>query len=119
MVLQFHKIILLLVDIYLFSEIVSEIFIYGFLHKYNVMDMIRVKVKIGPKGQIVIPKIIRKSLGFAENQVVIMEVKKNLLQIKLAESKDIVNKWEKIAEKEGGNVSRNFIYGDKLYEEVF
>ena len=37
--------------------------------------MVRIKVKLGSKGQVVIPKVIRDSVGLAENEPAIMEVK--------------------------------------------
>ncbi|MEK6857655.1 MAG: hypothetical protein AABX39_03645 [Nanoarchaeota archaeon] len=37
----------------------------------------------------------------------------------MRKKKDILKRWEEIAKKTNANVSRDFIYGDKLYEEVF
>jgi len=34
-------------------------------------------------------------------------------------NKDVCKEWEEIAKNEGVNVSKEFIYGDELYEEVF
>ncbi len=31
----------------------------------------------------------------------------------------ITKRWEKIAKKEEIDISKEFIYGDKIYEEVF
>jgi AbrB family looped-hinge helix DNA binding protein len=81
------------------------------------MEMVRVKVKLGSKGQLVIPKVIRNSLGLIENKFVILDVKEKSLEIK-ALDEGIVEKWRNIAEKEGLDVSKELIYGDKLYEEV-
>jgi len=36
-----------------------------------------------------------------------------------AKRRDILKSWENISKKDGGNVSKEFIYGDKLYEEIF
>lgn len=80
--------------------------------------MIRIKVKLGKKGQIVIPKVIRESLGLVEDKFVMMEVKDKKLEI-FPVRETIPAEWEKIAEKEGTDVEKNMIYGDKLYEEVF
>jgi len=79
--------------------------------------MVRVKVKLGCKGQLVIPKVIRESLGLVENKFVILDVKDRSLEIK-ALDEGIVEKWRDIAEREGFDVSRELIYGDRLYEEV-
>jgi len=76
-------------------------------------------VKLGERGQLVIPKVIRESLGLVENRMVILEVKDKVIEIKPFSAEEIVERWEKMSEKEGGDVSKDFIYGDKLYEEVF
>jgi len=81
--------------------------------------MVRIKVKLGERGQLVIPKVIRESLGLVENRMVILEVKDKVIEIKPFSAEEIVERWKKISEKEGGDVSKDFIYGDKLYEEVF
>jgi len=81
--------------------------------------MVRIKVKLGERGQLVIPKVIRESLGLVENRMVILEVKDKVIEIKPFSAEEIVERWEKMSEKEGGDVSKDFIYGDKLYEEVF
>lgn len=80
--------------------------------------MVRIKVKLGSKGQLVIPKVIRESLGLVENKTVILEVRDKRIEIVPLDD-DIADKWQGIAEKEGVNVSKEFIYGDRLYEEVF
>ena len=77
------------------------------------------KLKLGTKGEIVIPKKIREHLGLSRDKVVILEVKDNSIEIKPAASEDLVKRWEETAREEGTNVSKNFIYGDKLYEDVF
>jgi len=79
--------------------------------------MVRIKVKLGSKGQLVIPKVIRESLGPVENKSVVMEVKDKSLEIKALDER-IVDKWRGIAEREGLDVSKGLIYGDRLYEEV-
>ena len=82
--------------------------------------MIKVKIKVGARGQIVIPKIIRESLGIAENNVVILELQdKKLFLVANERNKDIVKRWEEIAKKEGTDVTKNIKYGDELYEEIF
>ncbi len=35
------------------------------------------------------------------------------------EENDVVSSWEKIAREEGTDVSKNWVYGDRLYEEEF
>ncbi len=81
--------------------------------------MLTFKTKVGARGQIVIPKIIRENLGITENKTIFLELEEKALRLFVAEGKDILKSWENIAKKEGGNVSKTFIYGDKLYEEIF
>jgi AbrB family looped-hinge helix DNA binding protein len=78
--------------------------------------MFRMKTKIGLRGQIVIPKVIRKSLGLTDNKGVILEVDKKTLKINSTDD-NIVEKWGTIAKREGLNVKKEFVYGDKLYED--
>ena len=80
--------------------------------------MVRIKVKLGSKGQLVIPKVIRESLGLTENIVLVLEVKDKKIEISPLEE-DVLEKWEEIAKREGVDVSKEILYGDKLYEEVF
>lgn len=78
--------------------------------------MVRIKVRLSSKGQLVIPKKIRESLGLAENSYVMMEVKEKTIEIRPTLSD--MKSWEEIRKKHGSNVSK-WIYGDKLYEEEF
>ena len=71
------------------------------------------------RGQLVIPKMIRESLGIVENKTILLEVDNKTVRLIPVESQDILSAWEEIAKKEGGNISKEFVYGDKLYEEVF
>lgn len=81
--------------------------------------MMTIKTKMGLRGQLVIPKIIRESLGLIDNKVVLLEVNEKELRLIPAKDKDIASSWEAIAKSQGTNVKKNLIYGDKLYEEVF
>lgn len=75
------------------------------------------KLKLGSKGEILIPKKIRDQLGFTRNKTIILEVKEKSVEIK-ASNDDIVKKWEEHAKKHRIDVSK-WVYGDKLYEEEF
>ena len=44
------------------------------------------KMKMGPKGQVVIPKMFRDDMGIKPGEVVIMDYKKNELTVKKAAS---------------------------------
>ena len=75
------------------------------------------KLKLGVKGELVIPKKIRDSLGFKDN--VILTIHKNKIELAPENGEEILNKWEKFAKEHGVDVTKELIYGDKLYEEVF
>ena len=74
--------------------------------------------KVGVRGQIVIPKILRKSLGLDEGSDVLIKVVDDEIHIRSAQT-DIVSKWRRIAQSHGGDVKKEIIYGDRIYEEVF
>lgn len=80
--------------------------------------MVRLKVRLSSKGQIVIPKVIRESIGLEEKSDAIMEVKGKIIEIKAFPEEDVAEKARERAKKHGGNVSR-WVYGDRLYEEIF
>ena len=77
-----------------------------------------IKVKLGEKGQLVIPKVIRESIGLQENGTAILEVKEKMVEIKPFLQSDVVEKAKEVARKHGGDTSK-WVYGDKLYEEDF
>ena len=52
-----------------------------------------------------------------ENKFVVLEVKDKSIEIK-ALDEGIVEKWSEISKREGVDVSKDIIYGDRLYEEV-
>ncbi|MBS7622330.1 AbrB/MazE/SpoVT family DNA-binding domain-containing protein [Candidatus Bathyarchaeota archaeon] len=80
----------------------------------------RIKIKLGEKGQLVVPKVVREHIGLHEKGYAIIEVKENHLEIRPLTKEDIVKEWREIAKKHGGDLSRmKFVYGDRLYEEVF
>ncbi len=78
----------------------------------------RIKVKLSAKGQVLIPKIVRESVGLRENRTAMLEVKDNSVVIRPLEEGDLVTKAKERARKHGGDVSK-WVYGDRLYEEVF
>jgi AbrB family looped-hinge helix DNA binding protein len=41
---------------------------------------VRIKVKLGDKGHLVIPKVVRESVGLKENASALLEVKENNVQ---------------------------------------
>ena len=76
-----------------------------------------ITLKVGPKGQIVIPKFIRENLGILEKGNVTLSVSEKTVSLKSAQ-KDIVTEWQAQAEKTHKDVSK-WIHGDSLYEEEF
>ena len=75
-------------------------------------------VRMNEKGQIVIPKIIRDSVGLFENRDVVLEVRDKKVEIMPFPEEDLVKKAKERAKRCGVDVSK-WIYGDKLYEEEF
>ena len=78
-----------------------------------------IKLKIGSKGEIVIPKKIRENLGFKEKQSLILKIKEDKIELYPEKGKEILEKWKLRALNEGVDVRRKFGYGDKLYKEGF
>ncbi|MBI2175735.1 AbrB/MazE/SpoVT family DNA-binding domain-containing protein [Candidatus Woesearchaeota archaeon] len=77
-----------------------------------------IKVKLGGKGQLVIPKVVRESIGLKENSQALLEVKEKTVEIRPLSADDIVERAREMARKHGGNVSK-WVYGDRLYDEEF
>ena len=77
-----------------------------------------IKVKMSKKGEIVIPKKVREKLGFSKNKILLLEVKGKIAQLRTTNEEDVIKNWEKIAKESKVDVSK-WIYGDRLYEEVF
>lgn len=55
--------------------------------------MVKIKLKVGPKGQVVIPKFIREKLGITSRRYVIVEFKEGKLVIKRGLDIDGLLKW--------------------------
>lgn len=80
----------------------------------------RIKVKLGDKGQLVIPKVVRESVGLKANGSALLEVKENVVEIRAFSGEDLVQRSKERAKKFGGDIRKQgWIFGDKLYEEVF
>jgi len=48
--------------------------------------MVKLRIKVGPKGQILIPRILRKKYGIKENDYIIIEANDENIVIKRAPS---------------------------------
>jgi AbrB family looped-hinge helix DNA binding protein len=55
--------------------------------------MVKLRLKVGPKGQIVIPKILREKYGIRENGYVLVDVREGELAITKAPSVDETLEW--------------------------
>lgn len=75
------------------------------------------QLKLGAKGELVIPKKIREHLGLSRDRPVILEVKEKVVCLRAPET-DIVRRWEARARRCKIDPAK-LVYGDKLYEEMF
>ncbi len=78
----------------------------------------RVKVKLSSRGRVLIPKVIRDSVGLKENKEATLEVKDNSVVISPVVDGELISRANERARQHGGDVSK-WVYGDRLYEEVF
>lgn len=74
------------------------------------------KAKVGPKGQIVIPKAIRERLGVRPNDVVFLDIEGERMVVE--KPQDPLKVIEETAKRIGAKSSQ-ISMGDELYEEVF
>jgi AbrB family looped-hinge helix DNA binding protein len=58
--------------------------------------MVKLRLKVGPRGQIVIPKVLREKYGIKENDYVLVEVKDKELVITRAPSIEETLEWIKL-----------------------
>ena len=76
----------------------------------------KLKVRVGPKGQIVIPKSVRENLGIKPNDFVLVDIDYGKATVEAISQ----NPLEVLAEmaRTHGVKSSELVWGDKLYEEV-
>lgn len=77
----------------------------------------KLKVKVGPKGQIVIPKPIRERMGINPSDVVTVDMEGERAIVE-APPKDPIRIFSETAKRVGGK-SSELVWGDKLYKELF
>ncbi len=65
----------------------------GYSKFYMVLLMVKLKVKVGPKGQIVIPKLLRETYGIKEGGYVIIEPLDDKLVIRSIEDPQETLQW--------------------------
>ncbi|MBI4144654.1 hypothetical protein HY493_00415 [Candidatus Woesearchaeota archaeon] len=75
------------------------------------------QLRIGQKGEIVIPKKIREALGLSRDRPVLLEVRDKTIHLRTT-AEDIITQWEAQA-KRINLKPKDLVYGDRLYEDVF
>jgi len=58
-----------------------------------VISMVRLKIRVGPKGQIVIPKVLREAYNIVEGGTVIIEPREDGILIRKIIEPDKVIEW--------------------------
>ncbi|MEM2933470.1 MAG: AbrB/MazE/SpoVT family DNA-binding domain-containing protein [Methanocellales archaeon] len=76
----------------------------------------KLKVKVGPKGQIVIPKAIREKMGINPGDLVLLDIEGERAIVEATH----YNPLEKLSEisRKAGAKSSELVWGDKLYQEL-
>jgi len=64
-----------------------------------VIPMVRLKIRVGPKGQIVIPKVLREAYNIVEGGIVIIEPREDGILIRKIADPDKVIEWIKARRK--------------------
>ncbi len=77
----------------------------------------KLKAKVGPKGQIVIPKPIRDRLRVKPDDIVLLDIERE--RIVVEKTPDDPLKVITGTAKRIGVKSSELVWGDKLYEELF
>ena len=55
--------------------------------------VVKLRIKVGPKGQIIIPKVLREAYGIKEGGYVIVEPEDDKLIIRGVEDPRVILKW--------------------------
>jgi len=64
-----------------------------------VIPMVRLKIRVGPKGQIVIPKVLREAYNIVEGGIAIIEPREDGILIRKVADPDKVIEWIKARRK--------------------
>ena len=80
--------------------------------------MVELKVRIGPKGQLVIPKIFRDNYKLYPEQEVIIKADKEGVLIK-KQDEDIVEKLKVLAEKINEGKKKKFLTAKQMKEMFY
>ncbi len=76
----------------------------------------KLKVKVGPKGQIVIPKAIRERMGINPADTVLLDIEGERAIVESIRH-DSIEKLFEISRRFGAK-SSELVWGDRLYEEM-
>jgi AbrB family looped-hinge helix DNA binding protein len=80
-----------------------------------VVGVIREEMKVGPKGQVVIPRVFRKSLGIGPGSTVVFELRGNEILIEKPR-RNIVKNFERIAKSGKSMKIKPHEYEEELEE---
>jgi AbrB family looped-hinge helix DNA binding protein len=78
--------------------------------------MVKLKLKVGPKGQIVLPKIVRDKLGIKPRSYVIAVLKENELTLQRGTDIDEFLDWLKKSRKPIVRLVSRFSLEDEVIE---
>jgi AbrB family looped-hinge helix DNA binding protein len=73
------------------------------------------QLKLGQRGEVVIPKKIREHLGLREGKPVLVVLHEDSIELKVPK-RDVLSEWATLARSEK---PRKWKLGNELYEEVF
>ncbi len=80
--------------------------------------MVKLKLKVGPKGQIVLPKIVRDKLGIKPRSYVIAVLKENELTLQRGTDIDEFLDWLKRSRKPIVRLVSRFSLEDEVIEAL-
>lgn len=79
--------------------------------------MVYIDIKLGKRGEIVIPAFIRKKYKLTSGRKIKFDMKDDKLELVVTDDK-VIQRLRDIAKKEGIRADK-IVYGDKIYEEEF
>ena len=77
--------------------------------------MVKLKVRVGPKGQIVIPKIIRERLGIEAGNSLLIDEREGKIVIEKSDVDELI-KWLRLSRKRIAKDVYRFSLEDELEE---
>lgn len=80
--------------------------------------MVKLRLKVGPKGQIVLPKIVRDKLGIKPRSYVIADLKENELTLERGLDIDELLNWLKKSRKPIARLVSKLGLEDEILENL-